>query len=414
MNIKKYVLTNGIWLYLLQGFNLLFPLITLPYLTRTLGAENYGYFALAVNYIGYFQVLIDYGFNLTSSKKVIESSPKEINKIFTTTIITKVFFFVISSIIIIIISLVKNSIFSPIFLCTILILVGNTFEQTWLFQGIKKMRITSIINISYRILLVLLIFITIENSNDTLLYTFIYSLSYALSGITSFLVAIKYLNIKLMNISIKDIESSLREGFSIFFTSFGSKVTTNFGVTMLGVFSTTKDVGTFVMIQKISVVMVMMFLPFSQMMYPLSVEAFKKSWSKGISFVKNIIFIIGTLLFIAVFVISFFNETIVTLFYGVEFTSYGGLFIILMVWGSISIMNNLLGIQILVANGDNQIYRKAFQFNFLFLIISNIILSYLFSLYGVAYATLISELFLMFLLLRYIIKINKNIMNEER
>ena len=53
------LLKNGIWLLVLQVFNTVVPMITLPYVTRILGASGYGDFSLALNWILYFQVIVE-------------------------------------------------------------------------------------------------------------------------------------------------------------------------------------------------------------------------------------------------------------------------------------------------------------------------------------------------------------------
>ena len=68
--LKSKVLVNSAWLIVLQVFNTVVPLLTLPYITRVLGTSNYGVFSLALNWITYFQVIVEYGFGFTGARKV--------------------------------------------------------------------------------------------------------------------------------------------------------------------------------------------------------------------------------------------------------------------------------------------------------------------------------------------------------
>ena len=72
--IKKMLGTklfqNGMWLFILQIFNTVVPLLTLPYITRVLGTSNYGIFSLSLNWVTYFQVIVEYGFGFTGARKV--------------------------------------------------------------------------------------------------------------------------------------------------------------------------------------------------------------------------------------------------------------------------------------------------------------------------------------------------------
>ena len=68
--LKRKSVKNGAWLYLLQIFNTVVPLLTLPYITRILGAKQYGIFSIAINVIGYYQVVVEYGFAMSATRKV--------------------------------------------------------------------------------------------------------------------------------------------------------------------------------------------------------------------------------------------------------------------------------------------------------------------------------------------------------
>lgn len=61
---------NTLWQYGLQLAKYIFPLITLPYLTRILEPEGYAIYAYVVSFMTFVQTFVDFGFNLSGTKLI--------------------------------------------------------------------------------------------------------------------------------------------------------------------------------------------------------------------------------------------------------------------------------------------------------------------------------------------------------
>ena len=89
--LKSKVLANSAWLIILQVFNTIVPLLTLPYITRVLGASNYGVFSLALNWVTYFQVIVEYGFGFTGARKVSIHGDEGLQELYNRIITARIF-----------------------------------------------------------------------------------------------------------------------------------------------------------------------------------------------------------------------------------------------------------------------------------------------------------------------------------
>lgn len=91
--MKSRVIQNTASLYVLNIAKLIFPLITLPYLTRVLSVETYGVVSYVKALMSYMQILVDFGFILSATKDIVNAQNNQVKtgQILMHTILAKVF-----------------------------------------------------------------------------------------------------------------------------------------------------------------------------------------------------------------------------------------------------------------------------------------------------------------------------------
>ena len=132
--LKSKVFSNGIYLYILQIFNTVLPLITLPYITRILGDSQYGVFSKTFNYITYCQALVEYGFALAGARKVsLCDSKEERDKVFSNIVYSKMLLTLASFLVVVVLSftIIKDSTQAMCLFILSLLFVAEIFNQTW-------------------------------------------------------------------------------------------------------------------------------------------------------------------------------------------------------------------------------------------------------------------------------------------
>lgn len=198
---------------------------------------------------------------------------------------------------------------------------------------------------------------------------------------------------------ITDAFLELKDGWDLFISQAISKIFSGFGITILGFITTSNMIGVYSAISKIPFVLILFFSPISQALFPYISIQFNNSFNKAENIVKK--FLKYTILGFCIIglEIIFFREEIVSIVFGKNYQEYADLIIPLIIWTIISIVNNFLGPQYLVASGNSRLYSKAFSISIMITIFLNIILGYKYNIYGIAFASVLGEFLLMILLI---------------
>lgn len=67
---NRLILQNTGYLSVIEVIRLAMPFVALPYIIRTVGAENYGTAVFAQTIISYFSILINWGLDVSAVKDV--------------------------------------------------------------------------------------------------------------------------------------------------------------------------------------------------------------------------------------------------------------------------------------------------------------------------------------------------------
>lgn len=408
--IKSKTVSNGLWMYALQFFNLVVPLLTLPYITRILGASSYGIFSISLNIVTYLQVVVEYGFGMSATRKVATVlDDKNLNRTFTTVVLGRIVLFMGCILIgIVYISLnLSNLKLCGSFVILMICLLGYCVQMNWVFQGKQDMRYISIVNVFGRTISTILIFALVKSTDDLILYSLLYSISPFLSGFVGLFIAKKKYHLKFVKVRFCEVFTELKDGFYVFTTQLSSKVFGSIGITFLGIFATNYEVGVFSAIQKIPNILILLWTPISQILYPIVSKSFIDGFGNGYFYVQKIRKKMLVLFSLTAITVCVFSKFAVNLLFGVEYAPYHVWLFPLSLWLIVSIDNNLWGIQILLGSGHDKEYGEAFAVGVIATVVLNFLLIASFSANGAAFAPLLSEFVLNLILRKKVANIRK-------
>ena len=404
-NIKSILRTklfkNGFWLFILQTFNTIIPLITVPYITRVLGTSNYGVFSLALNWIVYFQVIVEYGFGFTGARKVSIQKENDIQPLYSRIITARLFLLLISFTLMNFLSYIthvdKERYISMNIL--FLVIIGVAFQLTWLFQGKQDMKFITIVNAIARTVSVLMVFILVKSQTNLYMYCFCYSATFIVSAVIGITLAKKRYGLRVQFCGIRDAVSEIKDGWYLFISQAMAKIIGAVGTTVIGEVATASAIGIYSAIHKLPQIMILFFSPISQALYPHISVKFSESFSSGSKIVKKAATYVLPLFLTGGLVVCFFRVPIIRVAFGDDYLEYNMVVFPLIAWMILSITNNFLGVQYLVASGNQKAYSQAATIGAFITIGLNICLGVLFQVYGVAIAAALGEFSLTIVLL---------------
>lgn len=237
-NERKKLIENFFSLSVLQVLSYVFSLITLPYLAKTIGAENFGRIAFGAAVISYFQCVVQWGFRYSSVRDIAISrdDPVAVSKIASKVLCASLFLMIASSLVLLLLVCLVPSLYAEkeIILITALIIPGYTFFPDWLFQGMEKMKYITFMSFFSRLLFTISIFLFIKSPDDYVLEPAIQALGQFLPGILSLMYGIKIFNLKLKFVGFKEPICTLKEGFNVFFTQFMPTLYNQMSIVLLG------------------------------------------------------------------------------------------------------------------------------------------------------------------------------------
>lgn len=404
--MRHQVVINGAWLSALQALNMAIPLLTLPYVTRVLGATHYGFFAVALNLITYLQVVVEYGFNLTGSRKIaLAENHADLQRVFSNIVAARLLLAGLSMLLLLA-GIVVLRVPRSLSLCMLIlsaIVIGEAMRQTWVFQGLQQMSNVTAVVATARLVSTALVFLFVKSSGQLYLYCALYAASYVLAGALSALLVRVRFGIKFVTVSWASVLGELLDGWPLFTTSAMSLVFSGVGVTALGVLAGSTEAGMYAAIQKIPTILVVLYTPVGQALYPFVSSKYQRSFESGVRVVVRVARYVLPVAGVVGILLALGHDWIVSLALGPEFAAQSILMVPLAAWLFFSLLNNLLGVQVLVASGHSKEYSSAFRVATLVIVGLCALLGYQWGSQGIAAATLLAEGCLTALLLRRVI-----------
>lgn len=216
------VLENYSFMTALSIISALIGLIIYPFVIRATGKEAYGTYIYAFTIASFFQVIIDFGFDAPCAKAIVQARDdlRECSRIVSAALLLKGSFVALSSLAfascVYWIPFMQHN--SAICLITFVQIVCTSLFPTWYFQGLKKMKLVTYINLSLRLTTIPLILWLIRSPQDIGTYAVIVMASMAAGTLIAY-VCLFADGIRFRAVTVRRLQELLHDATPFFATS---------------------------------------------------------------------------------------------------------------------------------------------------------------------------------------------------
>lgn len=394
----RLLLKNFFSLSILQGLDMILPLLTVPYLTRVIGMDKIGLLAFSSALTGYFGIIFNYGFNLTATKDISQNrdNDKQLNTIFSEVISAKLYLIFLSTLVFfsMIFLVPEFSRFSIIHVLYFFIMIFQSLFPGWYFHGVQDLKLITYLNIIVKVICTVLIFVLIKVAQDYWIQPFLILIGAIISTIVGIIYLKVIYKVKFEKQSVKSVFNVLNKGKYVFLSQLKISFFNNFNLMILGFLTNNTAVGYFSSADKILKALASLQVPIVSVLYPYFSKLLVTDKNKALEMLKRIT-VYGTLLYLLVLIVIFiFANDLVLLLFGNKAVAVTSVLRIMLIIPLLVFLNNLFGTQILLNLGKDKIFFKILLFTAIVNVCLIIPLTLRFSFYGTAIAVLFTETFL--------------------
>lgn len=158
-----------------QGMTLVFPLVTVPYISRVLGVDNIGIYSYTYNIAYIFMLAGMLGINNYGNRAVarVRDDPDRLSAVFSSVFALQLALSAMAVGAYLVYVVLLGSAYRTIALVQLGFVVSICFDVNWFFFGLEKFKATIIRNLIVKVLSLLLIFVCVRSSDDLWIYTLI-------------------------------------------------------------------------------------------------------------------------------------------------------------------------------------------------------------------------------------------------
>ena len=318
--MKKSITKNYIYNLIYQILIIIMPVITTPYLARTLEPEGTGVYSYTISIVTYFILFGSLGLAMYGQREIayVQEDTKKRSKIFFELVILR---FITMSISMAVFYVIygRAGEYAVYYRILLLEMLANCLDISWFFQGIEHFKKTATRNIVVKIFSVISIFIFIKSKSDINKYLLIYVLTTLLGNCSLWIGINKYIQ----KVPFKELRvfSQIKPTISLFIPQIAIQIYTVLDKTMIGaILGDMSEVGYYEHTQKIVKILLTIITSLGAVMMPRIAKCYAEGAKEQIkAYMHKTFKFVYMLAFPLIFGIIAVSDNFVPLFLGAEY-----------------------------------------------------------------------------------------------
>jgi PST family polysaccharide transporter len=248
------MIANSGYLTFIEGIRMILPFVALPYILRTIGAENYGKVVFAQTIVSYFVIFINFGMDVSAVKDVAVNRDNKnmLDKVVSSIYIIKIALLAISALIYVVLVMafvdMRNNM--QLYSFAFLTCISEVLSPVWFFLGIEKMKYLAMTKSLSLIFYTVCVFIFIRNPDDYVYVALFYSLGNILSGLAA-LYLLKKERVNFKRPSYNEVTVAFKESVPFFISRLSNVFNGAFCKTICGVALSKEALAAFDLVMKL-------------------------------------------------------------------------------------------------------------------------------------------------------------------
>lgn len=285
---EKTATRNTFMLYLMNIAKMVFPLVTLPYLTRVMSESTYGTVTYVKAVMQYMQLLTAFGFSLSATKDVVAAAGDKgkLSGIFGDVQLAKLILSIIGAIAVAVMTVAipllrENILYTAL---SYLNVVMMAMLADFLFQGVDRMEALTVRFVVSKVISTVCTFLFIKSDEDLLLIPIFDCLGSG-AALVMMLVEVKKMGLNMIPTGLKNAWRILKESATYFISDMATTAFGALNTLLIGIYIEETQVAYWGVVMQLVGAVQSMYSPVINGIYPSMLR------TKSIGFVKKILMI---------------------------------------------------------------------------------------------------------------------------